>query len=281
VRIPHSASSMTLALPPDAAGRSQLDMNLVLLSLGLAILTAIPVIPDRLQLGTLVCVGLLPFLLRDAARDLRAGLLVTTLILWVVGQVVAEIVNGLGLNFSLPLTLALTILGTTTTLVYLARGDFRNIRFLMWGVASGLVLWFVVFERASIGDPESWKFGFNGLVSVALLAVTDLPWRRGNRIPSFLALAAICALGLWSDHRGLLGVAALTAVFVLIPGRRRHRKSRILFAAGAISLVLGALSILFVDSAQAGLSAVPFWILVVVLALWAGTTALHSGPVRW
>jgi hypothetical protein len=159
-------------------------------------MTAVPVIPSKLQLGTLVCFGLLPFLVKDAARDLRVRLLITTLILWAVGQVVADKVNGLGLNISLPLTLALTILGTMTTLVYFARHDFGNIRYLTLGVASGLVLWLVVFERSSVGDPASWKFGLNVPVSVALLALTDLAWRRGNRITSFLALAAICALGL-------------------------------------------------------------------------------------
>ncbi len=250
---PRSALSSTLALPLERAGRPQLDMNVVLLSIGLALMTAVPVISSKLQLGTLVCVGLLPFIVKYAARDLRVRLLITTVILWAVGQVVADKVNGLGLNISLPLTLALTILGTTTTLVYFGRHDFRSIRYLTLGVASGLILWLVVFDRASIGDPVSWKFGFNVPASVALLAFTDLAWRRGNRIPSFLALAAICALGLWSDNRGITGVAALTAVFLLIPGRRSHRNPSIVFAAGAMSLLLGALSILFVDSAQAGL----------------------------
>jgi hypothetical protein len=89
-------------------------------------------------------------------------------------------------------------------------------------------------------------------VSIALLALTDLAWRRGYRSPSLLALAAICGLGFWSDHRGLAGIAALTAVFVLLPLRHRHRHPRIFLTAGSIALLLGALSILFVDSAQAG-----------------------------
>jgi hypothetical protein len=121
------------------------------------------------------------------------------------------------------------------------------------GLAGGLVLGNVVFDRYPLGDPMSWKFGLNVPVSIALLAFTDLAWRRGNRIPSFLALAAICGLGLWSDTRGIMGIAALTAVFVLLPRRHHQRHPRLLMTAGGIALLLGALSILFVDSAQAGL----------------------------
>jgi hypothetical protein len=240
-------------VPSPTAGRPRLDMNLVLLSVGLALLTAVPVIPEKLRLGTLVCVCLLPFLLRDAARDSRVRLLTTTLILWAAGQLVSDQANGLGLSISMPIVLAVTILVTTTTLAYFANGDFRNIRYLTLGVASGLVLELVIFERVSLGDPASWKFGLNVPVSLVLLAFTDLAWRRGNRIPSFLGLGAICGLGFWSDHRGLTGVAALTAVFVLLPRRHHQRHPRILLTAGGIALLLGALSILFVDSAQAGL----------------------------
>ena len=247
------ASSKMLVLASSTVGRPRPDMDLVLLSVGLALLIAAPVIQDKLQLGTVVCVGLFPFLLRDAARDLHVRLLITTLILWVVGQLVADEVNGLGLRLSAPIILAVTILATTTTLVHFARGDFRSIRFLTVGVTSGLVLSLLVFERAPIGDPVYWKYGFNVPVSVALLALTDLAWRRGNRIPSFLALTAICGIGIWSDSRGLAGIAALTAVFLLLFRGRRHRHPRTFFALGATALLLGALSILFVDSAQAGL----------------------------
>jgi hypothetical protein len=228
-------------------------MNLVLLAFGLALLTAVPVIPDKLQLATVVCVGLFPFLVRDAAEDLRVRLLITALILWAVGQVVADEVNGLGLELSLPLALAVTILATTTTLVHFARGDFQSIRFLLLGVTSGIVLWLVVFDRVPITDPASWKFGLIVPVSVALLALTDLAWRRSNRIPSFLVLVAICGLGLWSDSRGITGIAALTALFVLLPRGPGYRHPRTMFAAGGIALIVGALSILFGESAEAGL----------------------------
>lgn len=240
-------------LPSQTVGRGHLDMNLVLLAFGLALVAAVPVIPNKLQLGTVVGMGLLPFFIGGAWRDLRVRFLVTALILWAVGQVVSDEVNGLGLRLSLPLTLVVTILATTITLLYFARGDSRIARFLTLGVTCGLILSLVVFERFSITDPGSWKFGLNAPLSIALLALTDLAWRRGNRIPSFLALASIGGLGVWSDSRGMTGIAALTAVFVLLPRGRRHRDPRTIFAGGCIALLLGGLSILFVDSAQAGL----------------------------
>jgi hypothetical protein len=153
---------------------------------------------------------------------------------------------------SLPLALAGIALGTTPVLVKLACGDFRRMRFLVLGVAGGLVVSQLILKKP-LNDPATWKYALNVPVTVALLALTDLAWRRGHRVPTLLALAAACGLGLWADHRGLTGIAALTALFVMLPRRRRHRYPKISSVAAGVALVLGALSILFVDSAQSGL----------------------------
>lgn len=234
--------------------RLSLDNSVGLVAVALAVLTAVPVEPVKLQLGTVVCLALLPVVIRDAARDVRLRLLVIALLLWAVGQLLADEVNGLGLNLSAPILLVVVILATVPTLVYLAQGSFRNIRLLIVGVATGLLFWEVLFERSPVTDPTSWKFGFNVPVSVALLALADLAWRRGSRGPSVLVLLALVGLGFWSDHRGLAGIAVLTLIFVFIaPRRRKNQHPKASAALGVVMLILGALSILFIDSAQAGL----------------------------
>lgn len=227
--------------------------NMVMIFVSASLLFAVPVIPEKLQLGTAVCIGLFPFVLRDATRDLRLRLLVVSAILWACGQVVSDKVNGLGFELSLPLALAVTVLVTTTALVYLARGGFGDVRLLAVSISTGLILWSVVFEHTPVSDPLSWKFGLNVSASVILLSLTDLAWRRGSRVPSFVALAVICALGLWSDSRGFTGIALITGLLLFLPRGRRLRDPRTFLAAGCTALLLGAISILIVDSAQAGL----------------------------
>ena len=248
-----TAGQQASLLPPPDAERDRTALPPGLLCLGLAVVTAVPVVQDRLQLLAVVCALALPFVLRRAVRDRRVLLLVITAGVWGVGQLVADQVNGLGPRMSLPLALAGIVFCTAPTLVVLAREDFRRVRILVLGVAAGLVLGLLLVDRLPLGDPESWKFGLNTPVTVALLATTDLAWRRGHRVPSILALAAVLGIGLWSDHRGLAGVAVLTALFVLVPRRRPHRNPGVSAVAAGTALLLGALSVLFVDSAQSGL----------------------------
>jgi hypothetical protein len=251
---PDGRSGTKSFLPSHDVGPATLDMDLVLLSVMLALLAAIPVLVDKVQLVNVACLAVFPFIIRLAGRDRLVTLLVGTLALWAFGQVLSDAVNGLGgLRMSLSLALAVTVLTLVPTLTHFARGDPRRIRILIVGLVGGLILWYLVFKHAPLTDPASWKFSYNPAASVALLALTDLAWLRGRRWPSLLALAAVCAVGVWSDHRGLAGIAALTGLFLLIPRRRRHRYPKISSTLTAALLLLGALSILFVDSAEAGL----------------------------
>lgn len=239
-------------LPLDA-GRDRTDFPVVLLSLAVTIAAAVPVVRGKIQLLPVVCLLVLPFVVRHVARDRRVLLLIVAAASWGAGQLAADKVNGLGLRLSLPLALACVVLGTAPVLVKLARGDFRRMRFLALGVAGGLMVNQLILEKP-LTDPASWKYGLNAPVTLTLLALTDLAWQRGHRVPTLLALAAVCGLGLWSDHRGLTGIAMLTTLYVMLPRRRhRHRYPRISSVAAGVALVLGALSILFVDSAQSGL----------------------------
>lgn len=250
---PDPASTKTFTPVGDERAQPKPATHVIGLSLGCALLMAVPAIPDKLQLGTVLCLGFFPFLLKGASRNLRVRLLIATSILWLVGQIVADQVNGLGLGRSLPILLSVTIVTTTTSLLHFARGDFERLRLLILGVAGGGILSMSVLEPVPIFSPETWKFGLNLPVAIALLSWTDLAWRRGKRIPSFLALAAICGLGLWSDTRGISGIAVLAALFLLLTHGRRRGYPIIVFLAGGTALLLVAFSILQVDSAQSSL----------------------------
>jgi len=239
-------------MPRLDAGHECTVVTPVQLSLLLAVVTAVPVMQDRLQLLDVVCLMAFPFLLRDVARDHRVLLLISTAAFWAMGQILADEVNGLGLDLSLPFAFAVTVLAIAPTLVSLAREDFRRMRFLALGVVAGLVLEQIAFERLPLGDPASWKYGLNVPLSLVLLAGSDLAWQRGHRMPSFLALAAICGIGLWSDHRGLAGIAVLTALLAVLP-RRRHRYPRFWSLLAALVLLFGALGAVFVESATSGI----------------------------
>ena len=247
-------SDTALLLPSRAVGAAAVDVDLVLLSLMLAFLAAIPAVSGKVQLLDVACLVLFPFIIRRAMRDRVVALLVVTSALWAFGQLVSDSVNGLGsLRPSLSLALALTLLTLVPTLTYFARGDVRRIRILIMGLVVGLVLWYLLFQGAPVTEPASWKFEYNPPASVALLALTDLAWQRGRRWPSLLALGAIFAIGVWSDNRGLAGIAALTGLFCVAPRNRRHRYPKISSTVAGVLLLFGAASILFVDSAQAGL----------------------------
>jgi hypothetical protein len=187
----------------------------------------------------------------EALRDRRVGLLIVTAGLWAVGQLVADDVNGLGVRLSMQVITAVSMLAIVPTLVHLGRTDFRRSRWLALGVAGGLILEAVFVEGLSLGDPGTWKFGLNPPVSVAVLAATDLAWRRGRRLPSFLALAAVCGIGIATDARGIAGIAALTALVMVFP-RRRHRYPKVFSALSGVVLLVGVLGAFFIESAQSG-----------------------------
>jgi hypothetical protein len=224
----------------------------VLLLVGVAVLTAVPVITDKLQLIDLICVAALPFLWRTIARDRLLFALAVTLCLWAAGQVLADQVNGLGIRPSQPLVAAVTILAITPAFVHLSGGDFHRMRFILAGMAVGLAVQLLLGAAYPIGSAAGWKFGYNEPVSILLLAATDLWWRRGQRIPSFLALATICGIAYVTDHRHLAGTAALTALLMTRRRRRRHGRTRVISVIVGVVLLLAALSGIFIQTSLAG-----------------------------
>jgi len=146
---------------------------------------------------------------------------------------------------------AIVILTVVPTLVFLSRGDFRRMRCLLLGVAAGRALEQILVSHLPLADPESWKFSLNAPVSIALLALTDITWRRGQRIPSLLALGAICALGVATDHRHLAGMGALTAILLLFRlGGQHHRK--VITVVASVTLLLALSTAVLIRAAESG-----------------------------
>jgi hypothetical protein len=239
------------ALYPSVAARSRQDRIPVVLAAWIALLTAAPIVQGKLQGLDVVCLLAVPFVLPYAARYGRVRLVVMASVAWLVGQLISDEVNGLGLRMSMQLGTAAAILAIVPVLVFLARGDFRRIRCLLFGVAAGLGLQVILVDQVPLGAPESWKFGLNGPISIGLLAITDLTWRRGKRMPSLFALAAICALGVATDDRHLAGIAALTAILLLFRrGGKRHPK--VISVVAGVTLLLAALGAAGVQAAGSG-----------------------------
>ena len=199
----------------------------------------------------MVCVLAAPLVAARVTRGSLVRLLVVALAAWAVGQVLSDQVHGLGLNISMQLVTAVTTLSIFVVLLVLSRGDNDRIRYLMVGVAAGLVLEAIFVEHASLADATSWKFGLNGPVAIGLLAVTDLAWRRGRRVPSVLALMAIGLIGVVTDHRHLAAVAVLTAIVLLF--RRTHRHPRTITVLAGLLLLLAMLSGAFIQASESGL----------------------------
>ena len=219
---------------------------------GIAFLTAVPVFAGKLQAFDMVCLFAAPFVIGRVWRYGRIRVLSLALVIWAAGQLVADWLHGEGLfRLSMPLATALTILAIVALLVFLGRGDFRRIRLLLIGVAVGFILEQVFVQSTPLAASESWKYGLNVPVAVCLLAFTDYSWRSGRQMPSAVALALICIIGLVTDHRHLAGVAIVTAILLFVRRGRDHNPRTISVLAG-VALLVTALSGAFLQAADTG-----------------------------
>lgn len=248
-----NTSVVTAADAPTArSGRTEGSQDPLpfLLPAGIAVLTAAPVIRGKLEALAFVCVLAAPFVARRFRRDRLIRLLAASLLLWCLGQLLSDERHSLGTRLSMQLVTAVTVLCTTAVLVLLGRRDFGRIRVLVAGVAAGLCLESILVEHGSLAATTTWKFGLNTPVAVGLLALTDLAWRRGQKIPSVVALGAICLLGVATDHRHLAGVSVLTAIVLLLRNGQRHPKTVSVLA--GMTLLVGALSGAFIQASESG-----------------------------
>jgi hypothetical protein len=224
----------------------------VLIVTGAALLVGIPVVSGKLYLIDLVCLAAFPFLLRWGVRDRRLLAVMVCAAAWGGGQVLADVVNGLGLRLSMHLSIAVTVLASTPAFLWFVRGDFRRTRLLVCGVMAGLALQIVIGEARPLGGYDTWRYGLDLLLSLGVLALADLSWHRGRRLPTVLALGGIIALALSMDHRHLAGVAALTLLLILYP-RRLDRHQRVISLVMGVVLLVGALGAGTLQAARTGL----------------------------
>src|SRR5215213_7558718 len=141
----------TLTLPSGRPRRrTPLDGNLVAVAVLVAVLTATPIIRGKLQLLDVACLAIVPFLVPRIVRDRRLLLLALTLVVWAVGQLVSDRVNGLGLRESMQFATATTVLGIVSGLVLVARYDMRRMCFLQAGLAVGLILEWILIEQVPV-----------------------------------------------------------------------------------------------------------------------------------
>lgn len=222
-----------------------------LLVLGVAALTAVPVVDDKLQLIDMVCVAALPLVAGTIARNRLLVLLTWVAGLWTVGQLYSDWANGLPLTISQPVVAAVTVLAIVPAFVHVSGGDFARMRLLLAGTGLGLAIGIGIGSgNAALTDPATWKFGLNVPISILLLALTDLWWRRGRRLPSLLALGGIALLAYVTDQRSLAGVAVITGLLVVRGPSRHQLKGSAVLAGVVVALLAGAL---FVQAAASGL----------------------------
>lgn len=234
---------------PDAL--LQRRRSLFLLAGAMAVLTAVPVVPGKLQALGVVCVLAFPFLVGRVLpnRLLRLSCLVSAI--WAAGQLVSDEWNGLGPRLSMHLASALAVMCIVPALTFLGRGEFDRMRALVGGVAAGLMVELIVIDHAPLTSTTSWKFGLNLPFTLLVLAATDLAWQRGRRAPSLIGLGVVCVTGVVTDHRHLAGVAVLTAIVLLLRHRQRHPRTISVLA--GVALLLAALSGAFIQGSEAGL----------------------------
>jgi hypothetical protein len=205
-----------------------------------AVLTAVPAVPGKLQLLDVAAVLAVPFLLGSVVRDRRLRLVALCCLLWAAGQVTADLVTGLGPRPSMQLATAVTVLALAPVLVRLSRGDPERLRWLVAGLGAGLVAEGLLVQGLPVAAPDSWKYGLDIPAAIAALALADLAWRRGRRWPALLVLVAIAAGSVVSDHRLLSGLAVLTALLSLLPrraGAAPRVTTTLLVAVGALVAV--------------------------------------------
>lgn len=190
----------------------------------LVVLAAIPAIRGRLLLLDLAAVVALPLLLGELWRSRRLAPLVVTAAVWAAGQLLADVVNGLGVRPNMEFVTIGTAVAVTLGLVRLAADDPRRVRVLVAAVALGLATQEVVFPAGSHPTvAHLWKFALAVPVSIAVLALTDLSWHARTRAPTFVALPVLAGVDLLADARSMAALTLLTLALYLVPPNRSAR----------------------------------------------------------
>jgi hypothetical protein len=243
--------------PPVANRRPAL-----LLLVGVLLAAAVPVLPGRLLLLDAACVAALPLLAPTLLSDRRFGPLVLVVGGWVAGLLLADAANGTGPRVSQHLVAAVGILAVTAALVRLSGNDPVRLRLFIAAFAVGLAIGGLSTGHAGPtsalfpdGPPATpailWKYKLAEPLSIAALALCDIRWRAGSRLPTFVALVVLAVVDVASDLRSL-AVATLCALALaaVAATRRITLRPATIVALGGIPCLL--LIVGFYTAARAG-----------------------------
>lgn len=168
----------------------------------------------RLILSEVLALVLLPWLLRARDRLHAPGWLIVLWALWLVSQIVTDLVVGsefvdwargwAAISFTLVNLLAILSLASTP----------RRARIFAAGLATGSILGYVLAPSAyTVVDP--WKFGMAGAVGLAVAAAAS--GSRSARRP-WIAITAFAGLGIVNAlllYRSMSGIAFLTSAYLV------------------------------------------------------------------
>jgi O-antigen ligase len=148
--------------------------------------------------------------------------------------VFADIANGTGPRISQHLMAAVAVLALTTALVRLSHGDPVRLRLFIAALAIGLALAGLTVDQTGPTSaafpngppatlPRLWKYELSEPISVAALALCDISWRAGRRLPTFVTLVVLAALNVICDFRSFAVALLCTLMLAVIASTRRIR----------------------------------------------------------
>jgi hypothetical protein len=205
-----------------------------LLLIAVALAAAVPVLPGRLLVLDVFCISALPLLAPRVLADRRFTALILVLGGWVLGLVFADIVNGTGPRISQHLMAAVATLALTAALVRLSHDDPVRLRLFIAALAIGLALAGLTVGQTGPtsaafpnGPPATvahlWKYELSEPISVAALALCDISWRTGRRLPTFATLVVLAVLNVICDFRSFAVALLCTLLLAVIASTRRIR----------------------------------------------------------
>jgi hypothetical protein len=248
------------AEPPAPSAGNQRPALLLLAAVLIA--AAVPVLPGKLLLLDLACLLAVPLLAPTLLGDRRFGALVLVTGGWGFGLLVADIANGTGPRLSQHLVAAAGILALTAAFVRLSGNDPVRLRFFIAAFAIGLAIAGLTTGHAgptSAAYPEGppatpailWKYKLAEPFSVAALALCDIRWRAGSRLPAFVTLVLLAVADIVSDLRSLtMATLCALALAVVASTRRIRLRPATIVALGGIPCIL--LIVGFVAAGRAG-----------------------------
>jgi hypothetical protein len=231
---PRPAVFRSATLPPGVRRPAGRRRPALLLLAAVMIAVAVPVLPGRLLLIDVACFAALPLLVPALLTDRRFGVLVLVTGGWGLGLLFADIANGTGPRMSQHLVALFGTLALTAALVRLSDHDPVRLRLFIAALGIGLALAGLTVDATGPtsaafpdGQPVTlahlWKYELSEPISIAALALCDIRWRAGRRLPTFVTLAVLAVLNVVCDFRSFAVAVLCTLLLAGIAGTRRIR----------------------------------------------------------